>query len=206
MRLAKLPTSGGVRLLPPPKAPPLNPSQSVGSKGRPISCLQCASASPMAAVRAAMSGRCCKATCNELLLWRVDRNQGERDQRTADRLEPHRGVEIEAVGEPGRGDGQVFFGFLNQGAPPFPLRKCPVGVGFAAFAGIGVVFREPIYLMKLGFRKRAEVEDRLVAQQLEMEHGDVEQDVVRRRLGAETRSGEPLSRGQRLEPGVGQSG
>ena len=78
-----------------------------------------------------------------------------------------------------------------------------MGVGLSTFAGVSVVFREPIHLMKLGFRKALKVEDGLVAQQLEMEHGDVEQNVVRGRLGTETRPGEPLPRGQRLEPGVG---
>ena len=103
-----------------------------------------------------------------------------------------------------RGDGEVFLGFLNQGAPPFPLRQGPVRVGLATFAGVGVVFREPVHLVKLGFRKSLEVEDRLVAEQLQMEHGDVEQNVIRSRLGTETCSGESLPCGQRLEPGVGQ--
>ena len=73
----------------------------------------------------------------------------------ADRLEPHRRVKVEAVGEPGRGDRDVFLGFLNQGDPPFPLRQGTVGVGFSAFAGVGVVFGELIHFMKLSSPKGA---------------------------------------------------
>ena len=60
-------------------------------------------------------GTLAQGDLDQLLLRCVDRNEGERNQRTADRLEPHRRVEIEAVGEPGRRDGEVFLGFLNQG-------------------------------------------------------------------------------------------
>ena len=60
----------------------------------------------MAAVRAAMSGRSPQGDLEQFLLRRVRSDQVQRDQRAADRLEPHRRVEIEAVGEPGRGDGE----------------------------------------------------------------------------------------------------
>ena len=61
-----------------------------------------------------------------------------------------------------------------------------MSVGFSAFSGLGVVVCDPIYLIKLGFRLALEVEDGLVAQQLQVKYGDVEQNVVRRRLGTET--------------------
>ena len=140
---------------------------------------------------------------NQVLLGRCDRHEDERHQRPADRLKAHRGVKVEAVGEPGRRYGEVFLGFLNQGDPPFPLRQGTVGVRLPSFAGVSVVPGEPVHLLKLALGKALKVEDRLVAQQLEMEQGDVEQNIVRGCLRAETRAGDPLPRGQRLKPGVG---
>ena len=61
----------------------------------------------------------------------------------------------------------------------------PDRVGLSPFAGIGVFLREPIDLVKLAFRKALRVQNRLVAEQLQVEHRDIEQDVVRGRLGAE---------------------
>ncbi len=101
---------------------------------------------------------------NQVLLRCSDRHERERHQRSADRLEADRRVKIEAVGEPGRRDRDVFLGFLNQGNPPFPLRQGPVCVRLSSFSGFSIVFGELIHLMKLALRKALKVEDGLVAQ------------------------------------------
>ena len=56
--------SGAERLLPPPKAPALKPTQSSGSSGRAISSLSWIRARSISAVRASSSGRRCRATAS----------------------------------------------------------------------------------------------------------------------------------------------
>ncbi len=109
-------------------------------------------------------GPLCQRNLDQVDLVGFEIDQVERHQRASDRLEPHGRVEIERSGQPGRRDGQVFFGLLHEGALAVPLRESSIGVGLSAFARVEIGLGQPVDFVKLGFRNTLKLEDRLVAQ------------------------------------------
>ena len=151
-----------------------------------------------------MSGRSRRATCNKSR-WGVVKST-----RLISAMGPppassrDGGIEIQAVGQPGGHDRKLFLGLEHVGPPALPLGECPVGIGVAALADLGVMPRDLDDVVHLLFRESLGLEDRLVAEQLDIEIRDVEQDFVRGCLRVELGADHPLLCGQRLEDGVGE--
>ena len=203
-------SKGGLRSLPPPKAPALYPSQSVGSRGRPISCFTRNSAWRISARACGQVGPLLERDLDQLLPGRIERDQFERDQRAAGRMEPYGRVEIQALGQPGRATPDALLGVDDVRAAVFPLGLGSFEVGRSPLAGDRISPDGLDDLEGLRFGEPVRLQEREVADQLQLERRHFQQDVVLGGPGVEAgrdprAAGRPAARTRRRSRGRGYS-
>ncbi len=99
---------------------------------------------------------------------------------------------MEPAGEPGRGDGYPFLGVEDLAVDQGQLGRGAFGVGGAALLGLGVGAGQPGDLAALCGRLAADPQVGLAGEQLEVQVGHFQEDLVGRRRGVE-----PLRRSTR---------
>ena len=119
-------------------------------------------------------------------------------------MDPHHRVEMEPPGQSGRGDGNLLLPVLDLPVEQQQGRRRTVGVGLGPLPFVRVHPRQPGKLGRFRLGLVEQLQARLGEDQVEVERGHVEQDVVDSGLGVEPRPIDVLMGGQRLEDDVGQ--